>query len=102
MSKIEIKKIVVAMGDTEVEMTTDEARRLMNELKSLFGDRDRIIDRPYPVPTPYPVRPIIIEDPPRPRRDYPWQPWLPGRPYITCDSSREAVRIDMNATEQTT
>jgi len=51
----EIKKIVLEIGDKEIELTPDEAKELKDVLNNLFGEKDIVyIPKPYPVYHPYP------------------------------------------------
>ena len=48
----EIKKIVLSVGDKEIELTPDEAKELRKILGDLFGEKETTV-----VPMPYPVYP---------------------------------------------
>lgn len=73
---VEITNIKIKLGEREIELTSDEARKVHAELAKLFG-LEITSPMPYPVlyPFPYPVVPIVIE------KEVPsWpQPWT-----ITC------------------
>lgn len=56
--KIEIKKVVIQIGDKEAELTIEQARELKDALNELLGKKETvylpsspvIIERPYPRP----------------------------------------------------
>lgn len=58
--KIEIKKIVIQIGDKEAELTIEQARDLKDALAELLGNKETVY---------VPSAPIIIERPYCP----PWQ-----------------------------
>lgn len=47
MKKAEIKKIVLDLGKTEVELSPDQAKKLYDLLDEMYGQKFR--DVPYPV-----------------------------------------------------
>lgn len=59
-------KIEVTVGETTVEMTVDEARKLLGELEELFGRKPDVVYIP-----PAPAAPQTTP--------YPW--WSPYTPY---------------------
>jgi len=73
----EIKKIVLSVGDKEIELTPDEAKELRKILGDLFGEKETTV-----IPVPYPVQPY-----------YPWTIWGTGTltacaGFSTADMSR--------------
>ena len=94
---IEIKKIVVKVGDKELSLSVEEARDLCKALDALVGDKNPITVAPvvyppvvYP-PVSYPpvVQPVIPYDP--------WgTPWV--SPYWTCESSDGIAIFNTNNT----
>lgn len=69
MSEVSIKKLVIKIGDKEVNLSLDEAKELQDILNRTFGGEKTIF---------VPTAPVIIE-----------RPWYPNYPhwYITCDST---------------
>lgn len=53
-----MKHSITIKGQT-FELTTDEAKKLYLELKSVFGSKE-VIERPFPVSPPEPMRPIHV------------------------------------------
>ena len=65
-----IEKIVLNIGDKEIDLSLDEAKELKSILNKLFGTKETVIwrDRDVYIPRPYPV---WIQ-----RREYPdWSHW---------------------------
>ena len=64
--KVEIKRIVIEMGGKEVELSIDDARKLLAALKDVFNEQPQkeYVPYPQPYPQPYisPLRPYT----------YPW------------------------------
>ncbi len=91
----EIKKIVLKIGDKELEITLDEAKELKDLLVKTFGS-DNINYIPFTYPQPY--YPVY----PRPYYPYPDYgptavPWNPNTsPYIITSSS--GTTFDPNVT----
>jgi hypothetical protein len=67
---IQIKEIVIKIGDKDIELTPDEARELKTILDELFDKKGMVI--PTFVPIPYPVYPIV-----------PTYPWSQGTWVVT-------------------
>lgn len=65
---VEVKRIVIRIGDKEVSLLPDEARELKDILKAMFGDQAQIIT----VPTPYPVYPWYDYTPPYQKWEITW------------------------------
>ncbi len=74
MSKIEIKKVVIALPKGDIEITLEQARELKIAL-------DEILDTTtYYTPAPQPV--------------YPTWPWRPSEPWVTYTSSTAEIALN--------
>jgi hypothetical protein len=60
--KIEVKKVVIQLGDKEAELTIEQARQLKDALNELLGSKETVYVSPSP---------IIIERP----YTYPYSPY---------------------------
>ena len=76
--KVEVKKIVLKVGNQEIELDMDKARELRDVLNLILGEGKEIITLP-PVTIPYPVYPDGWHWIP-PERIYP--PTTPQPPWI--------------------
>ena len=83
--KAEIKKIVLDLGNKEVELTVGQAKRLHIVLDDMFGEKT--------VYTSYPVWPIIIE------RQRPY--WFHGEPYLYYEGHYDGTATQMSYTGET-
>lgn len=73
--KIEILKVVLKVGNRDIELSLEQARELKEVLVNLFPD-NRDFNPPLPVSLPYypPIQPILI-DPIGPPPPPPWKQW---------------------------
>ena len=77
MSKTPIKKVVIELNGTDIELTTTQARELQSALNELFGEKVREVR----IPEIYPVYP----------RPYRW-PWR--EPFWKCSGGTYATLSD--------
>jgi hypothetical protein len=94
---VKVEKIVIKIGDKEVEYTLEEAKKLQELLNNLLGNKETIyipISTPYPVtvPMPYPVYP----------RTYPYypntSPWIVTYETGTYIDTTPIISCTYNAT----
>ena len=81
---IEVKKIVVKVGDKELSLSVEEARDLCKALDALVGEKNpvQVVPVVYP-PVSIPCEPYI---PFKPYVPYvPSDPWV--SPFWTCDNT---------------
>lgn len=80
MSDVSVSTVRIKIGDTEVDMTLDQARDLNKTLNDLFGEKPGFV--PIPQPNPVPQQPIIIDR-------WPSSPWW-SQPVITCGGTEHS------------
>ncbi len=49
--QVEIKKIVIRIGDKEASLTLEDAKALRDVLDAMFGEKKEYVGYPYVVPT---------------------------------------------------
>lgn len=78
---VQITTIKFRIGEKEIELTSDEARKIHEELSRLFSNETTpapvVIPQPYLVPYWPQPQPIVVE---------PWQPWWQPSWQITCQT----------------
>ncbi len=58
---VELKKLVIKIGDKELELTPEEAKTLKQVLSDLFEESEKIVEKIYVQP--YPYFPITVFSP---------------------------------------